>query len=76
MRELILNPEPDPMPAATERENALNAMRDRLRASYLRRMETGESDAPSGILFMDMITSFEKMGDHSFNVIEATAGIK
>jgi phosphate:Na+ symporter len=76
MRELILNPQPNPIPAADERESALNAMRDRLRGSYLRRMETGESDAPSGILFMDMITSFEKMGDHSYNVIEATAGLK
>lgn len=76
MRELILNPHPDPMPAADERESALNAMRDRLRGSYFHRMEKGESDAPSGILFMDIVTSFEKMGDHSYNVIEATAGIK
>ena len=33
-------------------------------------------DAPSGVVFIDIVTSFEKMGDHSFNVVEATAGIK
>jgi len=76
MRALILDPVDDPIPEAREREEAINQLRDQLRSSYLHRMETGESDARSGILFMDIITSFEKMGDHSFNVIEATAGIK
>lgn len=76
MRELILHSEPDPMPAAWEREEALNEMRNHLRRSYLRRMERGRFDAKTGVIFMDIVTSFEKMGDHSINVIEATAGIK
>jgi phosphate:Na+ symporter len=76
MRELILNPEEDPMPAALQREDELNAMRDKLRRSYLKRMEDGSFDAPSGVIFIDIATSFEKMGDHSYNVIEATAGLK
>lgn len=76
MRALILKPELNPLPAARERENALNAMRDVLRRSHVSRMERDEADAGSGILFMDITTSFEKMGDHAYNVIEATAGIK
>jgi phosphate:Na+ symporter len=76
MRKLILEPEPNPIPEALEREGLLNDMRDRLRRSHLRRMKKGRVDAVTGILFMDLITSFEKMGDHAFNVIEATAGIK
>jgi phosphate:Na+ symporter len=76
MRELILHPEHDPMPAALEREEQLNKMRDKLRKSYLKRMEKGKFDARSGVIFIDIVTSFEKMGDHSFNVIEATAGLK
>jgi phosphate:Na+ symporter len=76
MRRLILHPEADPMPAAEEREEELNRMRDKLRKAYLKRMETGRFDARSGVIFIDIATSFEKMGDHSYNVIEATAGLK
>jgi phosphate:Na+ symporter len=76
MRRLILDPEDDPLPAAWDRENALNDMRTRLRRNHLKRMGEGRSSAQAGIRFMDLITSFEKMGDHSFNVIEATVGLK
>jgi phosphate:Na+ symporter len=76
MRSLILRRQRDPMPAATERENQLNELRDRYRQSHLQRMVEGRCDALSGVIFSDLLTSFEKMGDHSYNVIEATAGIK
>ena len=39
-------------------------------------MIDGKCDAITGVIFTDLLTSFEKMGDHAFNVIEATAGIK
>ncbi len=76
MRRSILHPEGDPLIAARERENALNDMRNRLRRAHLRRMEQGRVDPVSGIAFMDIVTGFEKMGDHSYNVIEATVGLK
>lgn len=76
MASVILNPGRNPMPAADEREERLNGMRDRFRQSHLQRMSVGECDAQCGIIFSDMLTSFEKMGDHSYNVIEAAAGIK
>jgi phosphate:Na+ symporter len=76
MRALILEPEDDPLPAAREREDALNRMRNELRKVYLERLGNRVFDAPSGVVFIDIVNSFEKMGDHSFNVIEATAGVK
>ncbi len=76
MKGCILRPGADPMPAATEREDLLNATRERFRQSHLQRMSEGRCDALSGIIFSDMLTSFEKMGDHSYNVVEAAAGIK
>jgi len=76
MRALILEHGPGALEQAREREDALNAMRDRLRQSQLDRLARSESDGASGILFMDLITSFEKIGDHSFNVAEATVGVK
>lgn len=76
MKSLILNPEEDPMPAAREREEYLNGLRHNFRKTHLSRMSEGTTSAESGVVFIDLLTSFEKMGDHSFNVVEATAGIK
>jgi phosphate:Na+ symporter len=76
MRELILHRKPDPIPAAEQREERLNELRNQYRQSQLQRMIDGECDAVTGVIFTDLLTSFEKMGDHAFNVIEATAGIK
>lgn len=73
---LILERDPDPMPAAQEREDEVNSLRDRFRASHLERMRAQECSPAAGLMYNDMLTSFEKMGDHAFNIVEATAGIK
>lgn len=73
---LILERDPDPMPAAREREDEVNSLRDRFRASHLERMRAQECSPAAGLMYNDMLTSFEKMGDHAFNIVEATAGIK
>ncbi len=51
-------------------------MRDRFRQEQLQRLIAGTSDPLNGVIFTDLLTSFEKMGDHAYNVVEATAGIK
>jgi len=76
MRALILNRTEDPIPEALAREEALDALRDQLRQSHLGRMVKGKCKPLAGVLFTDMLTSFEKMGDHAFNVVEACAGLK
>ncbi|MFT4569344.1 MAG: phosphate:Na+ symporter [Hyphomicrobiaceae bacterium] len=76
MKKTILTPGRDPMPEGKERENLLNEMRERFRQAHMKRVSEGLCDPLSGIIFSDMLSSFEKMGDHSFNVVEAAAGIK
>lgn len=76
MRSAILVKDGDPMPSARENEDQLNKMRGRLRESHLARLSKSKCSPVSGIVFTDMLTSFEKMGDHAFNVVEATVGIK
>lgn len=76
MRFSILTRDGDPIPKALEREHQLNRMRDSLRQSHLVRTSQGKCSPSVGAIFNDMLTSFEKMGDHAFNVIEATVGIK
>lgn len=76
MKKLILERAEDPMPAARDRENELNALRDKFRQSHLKRLQERKGSPIAAIAFTDILTSFEKMGDHSYNVIEATAHIK
>ncbi|MDP3936890.1 MAG: PhoU domain-containing protein, partial [Deltaproteobacteria bacterium] len=76
MREAILKREEDPMPKARERERELNDLRTEFRQSHIERLSGGKCTATAGILFLDMLTSFEKLGDHAYNVLEATVGIK
>ena len=44
---------------------------------YTERAEKSRKVEPkTGIIFSDMLTSFEKIGDHAINVVEATVGLK
>jgi len=76
MRGLILERPADPMPEAGRLEDRLNEARDRLRLEHLERLVARECDPVNGVIYTDLITSFEKMGDHAYNVAEAAAGIK
>lgn len=76
MKSSILIKNGDPMQQALEKERRLNHMRDRFRQSHMVRMSQEKCSPVAGCIFADMLTSFEKMGDHAFNVIEATVGIK
>lgn len=66
----------DPIPDAIKREKQLNQLRSGVRESHIKRITNGTCSAQAGILFSDIVTSFEKMGDHAFNVVEASVGIK
>ena len=47
---------------------------DQLKKSYLENTEKGEYKFQSGILYNDIFSSCEKVGDHIINVSEAIAG--
>jgi len=76
MRKLILRRDDKALAPALEREQALDELRHKFRKSHLRRLQDGECDAMAGLIFSDLLSSFEKMGDHAFNVVEATLGHK
>ncbi|MFH0763018.1 MAG: Na/Pi cotransporter family protein [Candidatus Omnitrophota bacterium] len=54
-----------------EQECQINAIRDRLKDSHMRRLERGECNVLSGVVFLDTISNFEKIGDHLTNVAQA-----
>lgn len=54
-----------------EQEEGINALRDRLKNNYVRRLEKGECNVLSGVVFLDMISNLEKIGDHLANIAQA-----
>lgn len=75
-RSFILKPEGDIMARIWERENELNRLRNVFRESHLLRICDGKCVASAGPLYSDLLNSFEKMGDHAVNVVEALTGVK
>lgn len=59
---------------AIEYEDAIDELETRLRQNHIDRLNTGECAVQPGLLFIDMLHSFEKIGDHTFNVSEHLRG--
>jgi phosphate:Na+ symporter len=57
-------------------EKTINRLNEEFRNNNINRLNKGICDVISGLIFMDIITNFEKIGDHSFNIGEAVLGIK
>ncbi|MBN2341432.1 MAG: Na/Pi cotransporter family protein [Deltaproteobacteria bacterium] len=70
----LKNPNPTVMVTAKHLENSINDMRKQMRQGHVERLNNGECAVTSGLLFIDMLTSFEKMGDHAYNVAQVLAG--
>ena len=59
---------------AVEAEQLINQKRDQLRRSHLKSIEAGDYNVKSGLIYNDLFSSIEKVGDHLINVSEAMAG--
>ena len=57
-------------------EEEVNQMREDMRGNYLMRLQSGMCTVDPGLILVDMLTAFEKMGDYCFNIAEAVAGVK
>jgi phosphate:Na+ symporter len=62
------------MARAIEMEDMINKKRDELRSGHLDNMESTEYNIKSGMIYNDLFSSCEKVGDHIINVSEAVAG--
>lgn len=59
---------------AVEAEQRINRKRDKLRRAHLKSIESGDYNVKSGLVYNDLFSSCEKVGDHLINVSEALAG--
>ncbi|MDT8272234.1 MAG: Na/Pi cotransporter family protein [Desulfomonilia bacterium] len=57
-------------------EPKLNAMRWEMRVNHMDRLKTSVCNADAGLVYVDMLTSFEKIGDHAYNIAESLSGLK
>lgn len=53
------------------KEKEINAKRSQFRKEHLKKIAKGEYDILSGMIYIDLIASLEKVGDHIINVTEA-----
>jgi len=63
-------------PEADTYEERINQLEDTMREAHIQRLNDGVCEVDSGLVFIDMLTNFEKIGDHAFNIAEAVVGIK
>ena len=56
---------------AFKKEEAIDHMRDELRAQHFQNIERKEYNIKSGIIYSDLFYSCEKVGDHIINITEA-----
>ncbi|MDF1565913.1 MAG: Na/Pi cotransporter family protein [Deltaproteobacteria bacterium] len=54
-------------------EKKVNDLRDRARKAHATRMQEGEVEVRAGLIFIDMMTNMEKLGDYAFNVTKLAA---
>jgi phosphate:Na+ symporter len=63
-------------PKAYKMEDGIDDLERTLRDNHITRLNTGECAVLPGLIFIDMLHNFEKIGDHTYNVAEAVIGKK
>ena len=64
------------MPEAVKLVNSVNQMTEEMRLSHHDRLVEGVCEIDRGMLFIDILNAFEKMGGCCYNVAQAIAGVK
>lgn len=72
----IHHPVEDFMKQADEMENSIDLMREEMRQGHISRLRSGDCAIDPGLVFIDLLSNFEKIGDYCFNIAQAVVGIK
>lgn len=64
------------MEQAEEMENMIDLMREEMRQGHISRLCNGECILDPGMVFVDLLSNFEKIGDYCYNIAQAVVGIK
>ncbi len=55
-------------------ENRIDELKKILRKQHIRRLNDEKCSVEPGLIFIDMLTCFEKIGDHAYNIAESISG--
>ena len=70
--ERALGPDPEDSLAEVKLlESKINKLRNKSRKSHATRMQDGDVSVREGLIFLDMMTNMEKIGDYCYNVCSA-----
>ena len=64
------------MPEAVKLINSVNKMTEEMRLSHHDRLVEGVCEIDRGMIFIDILNAFEKMGGSCYNVAQAIAGVR
>ena len=64
------------MTLADSIENTIDAMREKFRDDHIQRLRSCECGLDQGLIYVNLLTNLEKIGDYCFNIAEAVAGKK
>ncbi|MCL2396702.1 MAG: Na/Pi cotransporter family protein [Defluviitaleaceae bacterium] len=62
------------VPKVKELEAKIDAKEEAFRATHIQRLREGRCTADSGVIFLDIIINFERIGDHSNNISNVAQG--
>lgn len=57
-----------------EKEEKIDQMERKLRKQHIQRVNEGKCSGSAGIVFVDIVSNLERIGDHSVNIAEAVIG--
>ncbi|SDY53645.1 phosphate:Na+ symporter [Evansella caseinilytica] len=60
--------------AVVLKEEKIDKMERQLRKKHILRLNEGKCEASAGIIFVDIISNLERIGDHAVNIAEAVIG--
>lgn len=71
--ENIQDESPGLLEHARELENQIDNMREEMRQSHIERLKKNKCKVDSGLVFIEMLTRFEKIGDWSYKIAKAVS---
>ncbi|RSK31034.1 Na/Pi cotransporter family protein [Bhargavaea beijingensis] len=57
-----------------EKEDLIDKMERKFRKKHIQRLNDGQCSAQAGIVFVDIVSNLERIGDHAVNIAEAILG--
>ncbi len=70
------NEDKEIMQKAREIEERINSMDEEMKGEHLMRLQSGVCTVDPGLIFVNILTAFEKMGGFCYNISQAVAGLK